>query len=300
MNLVEGPFGVEVPDSLARLMEESLKDLPADCKSHGYKRVATMGKAETAEDERTDVSVITSEALDRDNEVMLADGINWDQFTKAGMPVTFAHDYKALPIGRGLWVKSFYTKSQPTRGWKGKTQYATRPDDWEGPWMADGVWHLVKGGMLNGKSIGFIPTLMREATPDEIRVRPELKKASVIIAKSIALEWAVAPVAANQEALVQEVSKKEFEGLGILEAVTFVEVVEPVEEQLTYKQLKEAHLAQLTTSLDAGLVKEVLKPTLKSYLVRKQEEMARLKSCLTEATFARVVQDSIDLIRGRV
>ena len=206
----EGPLGIPMRDEQARAVEALIKDLPAECQEMGLQRMTIVGKKiEVDVDARTDVSMITSNAVDRDNEVVLAAGADWKQF-KRNPVVTFAHDYRALPIGRNQWIlrqAASKATAETADGWLAKTEYASRPPDWEGPWLPDDVLHLVAKGFLPGKSIGFIPTEMRAPEEKEIEARPELVKVSRIITKWLALEYAVATVQSNPDALVQHVSK---------------------------------------------------------------------------------------------
>jgi hypothetical protein len=88
-------------------------------------------------------------------------------------------------------------------GIKAKTCYADRPEGWSGPWLPDAVWSMTRQGILKGKSIGFIPTKMRPPAPDEAH----WKNANAVIESAVLLEYAVAPVPVNQDALVEAVAK---------------------------------------------------------------------------------------------
>jgi len=90
---------------------------------------------------------------------------------------------------------------------KAKTRYTSRPPEWKGDWLPDAVWHMVKHGDLNGKSIGFLPLDGGPPTAEEIAKHPTWKLARWVYRKSLLLEYAVAPVQANPEALVESVSK---------------------------------------------------------------------------------------------
>lgn len=165
-----------------------------------HKAAAIPTSLELIDGERSDVSWVTTEALDRDGEVLLADGLDTSQFSKNPI-VTFSHKYDELPVGKCLWIK------KQGSGWKAKTQYASRPDDWDGQWFADAVFALVKQGILKGKSVGFLATSLRPPTKKELSARPELKANHTIIEKSLLLEYAVAPLPANQAAITEAVSK---------------------------------------------------------------------------------------------
>ena len=58
-----------------------------------------------------------------------------------------------------------------------------------------------------GKSIGFLPTRVRPPTDDERQHRPELQKVQRIIEEWVLLEYACVYLPAQQNAVVEAVSK---------------------------------------------------------------------------------------------
>ena len=211
--VVSGPSGYVMPEAIARRIEADMPDLPEECREMGYRRVAALPAGmDFSEGERADISLITSDTVDRDREVMLPGGADWKDFRKNPV-VTFAHNYDQLPVGRALWVK------REGNGWMAKTQYISRPEDYEGTWFADAVWHMVKEGVLRGKSIGFLPTAMSPPEEKEIAARPELAGVRMVIRKWAALEYAVAPVQSNPDAYVVAVGKAKTLGMVIPEII---------------------------------------------------------------------------------
>ena len=217
-----GPLGFPMPSKLAFEAESALKSQPRGIRElfhakirgmdgkdfvvAGYGRRAMVPKEMSFVDgEHADVSVVTSDSKDRDDDVMLPRGANWDHFRKNPV-VPFAHDYTSLPVGRAQWVTM--AKVGDGEGWKAKTQYTKRPADHpaNAPWVPDNVWHFVKSGHLPGKSVGFIPQNMRDPDHDETDTRPDWKGAR-LIDKYLMLEYSPVPVPANQDALVEAVAK---------------------------------------------------------------------------------------------
>lgn len=198
----EGPLGFPMLDEDARELDDLLDKQP-DGSEWEYRR-AFQSKASTeiVTGERADISVITSDVLDRDREVVIPTGVNLGQFRKNPV-VTFAHRYDDLPVGRAAWIRT----DRAANTIRAKTLYSTRPVEWQGDWFVDAVWHLVQAGDLRGKSIGFLPLEGRSPTPDDLKARPELADARFIFSKVLLLEYAIAPVQSNQEALVEVVSK---------------------------------------------------------------------------------------------
>lgn len=213
----EGPLGLRMSSDQAVAAEAVLKDLSAECRAmvaDGPMRATVMPKKiETDSEERTEVSLVTTNSVDRDREVILPGGGDWKGF-RLNPTVTFAHKYDELPLGRALWVRRQKPiPPQTVDGWLAKTLYASKPEGWEAPWLADAVFHLIQQKFLPGKSIGFIPMEMRAPEEKEIEERPELAKVGAIITKWHALEYAVAPVQSNPDALVQEVAKCKAAGM---------------------------------------------------------------------------------------
>lgn len=211
--VVSGPSGYVMPETLARRIESTLPDLPEECRAMGYKRVAALPEGmEILEGERADISLITSDAIDRDREVMLPGGADWRDFRKNPV-VTFVHHYEELPVGRSIWVRR--VEEEGRNGWLAKTRYTAKPEGWGGTWFPDAVFHMVKEGDLRGKSIGFLPLAMSAPEEKEIEARPGLAGVQSIIRKWLALEYAVAPVQSNPEAYVVAVGKAAKNGLEI-------------------------------------------------------------------------------------
>ncbi len=94
--------------------------------------------------------------MDRTQEVVVAKGMNDSQFAVNPL-VTLQHSYSMPPVGKSLWRKR--VKDGDLVGIKAKTHYPARPDSWAeaDPWPPDQMPTLVQAGLLNGKSIGFLP-----------------------------------------------------------------------------------------------------------------------------------------------
>ncbi|HEX4123738.1 MAG TPA: hypothetical protein VHY37_03365 [Tepidisphaeraceae bacterium] len=202
--IVEGPHGLLMPESTARRIEELSKSLPAD---FAYRRLARKAEEFRLEPgERTDVSLITTDAIDRQGEMVIPSGIDWSGYNRV---VTFAHRYDQLPVGSNWWMRS------RGNGLIAKTHYPQKPADWgDSPWLPSAVLHLMQQPVptCTGKSIGFLPLNIREATGSERRERPELAGVP-IIDKAAGIEYAVVPVPANPDAQMQAVAKGKALGL---------------------------------------------------------------------------------------
>lgn len=192
------PTGFDLPETLARKIDELSRSLPRD---FTYRRLARESQEFTLDaGERTDVSFITTDALDREDQVVLPAGGDWNGYNRV---VTFAHRYDRLPVGSNWWIRP------RGAGLIAKTHYPPKPADWgEAPWLPSAILHLMQQPVptCTGKSIGFLPLHMRAATADEIAKRPEWRNAQVID-RWVGVEYAVVPVPCNPEAEMQAVAK---------------------------------------------------------------------------------------------
>jgi hypothetical protein len=199
-----GPLGFPMTDRQARNLDILLKQLPKG-KEYEYKKtVFHKASTELNPGERSDVSWISTEAVDRHGHVVFAKGMNDSQFA-ANPIVTLNHNYAIPPIGRSLWRK--VVKDGPTRGIKAKTVYPTRPAEWgEEPWPPDKVFALIQSGLLNAKSIGWLPTKAHYADSREV-TRHGYPENTLVIEEWLLIEYAVGTIPVNPETVVEIVSK---------------------------------------------------------------------------------------------
>ena len=156
-----------------------------------------LSKAEVDDEERTVTAVISTDIVDRDKEVLLPKGVDFEKYEKNPV-VLWAHEYSATPIARSLWLKKGY------KGITAKIKFALTD-------KAEEVYQLFKGGFLKAFSVGFLPTKSHEPKPDEIKKRPEWAEARRIIDEWELLEFSAVPVPANPDALAVAVKSKKVE-----------------------------------------------------------------------------------------
>lgn len=201
-NVVEGPQGLQMPEKVARIVEAAAKTLPKNDEHFNYRRRAFSAKQEDVDGgARTEVSTITTDAVDRDGECVLTSGGDWSSYNKV---VPFCHKYDQLPAGISLWI------SPKGRATKAKTQYPPKPADWgDAAWMPSAIWAFINQPVpaMGDKSIGFLPLNVRGATPAEKAMRPELDRVP-IIDKWLGLEYSCVLVPCNQEATLDAVISK--------------------------------------------------------------------------------------------
>jgi HK97 family phage prohead protease len=140
------------------------------------------------------VATISTDTLDRDNEIVLPSGLLKKQYNKNPV-VLWSHDASQLPIGKCDWVKvkdnsivAGYTVTDKTE-------------------LARDIFELMKEGIINAHSIGFNPIQCGPPSSQEITAHPDWKTATCIHRKYELLEFSVCAVPANPEALAMSVGK---------------------------------------------------------------------------------------------
>lgn len=203
---VEGPLGFPMSDRAAQTLDTLLKALPRT-PDHSYRHlVVTKAPTEINPGERSDVSWISSESPDRTREVVVAKGMDDSQFQ--GNPiVTLGHAYYLPPVGKSLWRKR--VRDGARVGIKAKTVYPARPATWpeQDAWPPDQVFALIQAGLLQGKSIGFLPTKVHTPDSKEVQKNGWGDNVGLVIDEWMLLEYACVFLPANQDALVESVSK---------------------------------------------------------------------------------------------
>src|SRR5262249_41668912 len=109
-----------------------------------------------------------------------------------------------------------------------------RPDSWPAgePWLPDNVFALVQAGLLQGKSIGFLPTRVHAPDPQECERHGWGDDVRLVIDEWLLLEYACVTLPANQDALVEAVSKGSFALGGYIPFTPLTEVQKAVREAL--------------------------------------------------------------------
>lgn len=193
-----GPLGFPQGDADAKSLEALLDTLP----EVDYRRLSAV--SDPTPGDRADVSWISTEALDRQAEVILASGMDDSQFALNPI-VTLNHDYTRAPIGRSTWRRR--TRRQGLRGIQARTVYPPRPEGWSGDWAPDAAFSLVQAGLLAGKSIGFLTLEARKPTAEELAERPELAQCRRVVTRWLLLEYACTWLPINPQTLTEAVGK---------------------------------------------------------------------------------------------
>jgi phage head maturation protease len=188
------------------------------------------------EGKREVIAAISSDAIDRDNEVVSPSGIKRKNY--AGNPVVLLnHQYDTLPVGKALWVKPSGNQVLAKYYVSDKTE------------MSRDVFGLLQDKVLNAHSIGFQSLKASPPSTKEINQRPDLKEARLIHREWELLEFSIVGIPCNPEALTLAVSKgyskslltfigKDFFKAEVNEAAQKVKELEAKPKTLTEGQLR--------------------------------------------------------------
>jgi hypothetical protein len=141
---------------------------------------------------------ITTDSLDLDKEVLVPSGCVTDRFEKQGT-IFWNHDYdKPCAKATGPCRRS--------RHWiESDAQWAERPEGYQGEWFPDFCKAMVDQGIVRGVSVGFDPIEIRDATKgDRAKFGDEIRR---VVSKWALLEWSIAPVQCNPDAIITAVRK---------------------------------------------------------------------------------------------
>lgn len=150
---------------------------------------------------------INTASMDRDREVVLPTGMIASEFDVSGS-IFWNHDYNR-PCGVAGKVSII------DGAVVGRATFLKRPEDYQGEWFPDFVraWvsQMAEGGKSAGVSIGFIPVEVRRPTKKDISEFGD--DIESVISKWKLLEWSIAPVQSNPDAVVQTIGKTAWKAL---------------------------------------------------------------------------------------
>ena len=145
------------------------------------------------------VAKISTDSVDRDGEVLIPQGMNSQDFEKN--PVLFYNHEYDQPVGKVENLK------RTDGAVYGTLSFAQRPDGFQGDFFPEFVEALVRQGIIKGVSVGFTPEGggARAATKaDRAKFGGRIKR---VFNKWKLLEVSIAPLPANQDALIEAVEK---------------------------------------------------------------------------------------------
>ena len=192
---------------VVNLIEKKINSEDYTCPAslNGFVRKSYFGKGsaditDIKLEAREFIAKITTNVRDRDNEIVVTEGIDLRQYNKNKV-ILWAHDYIEPAIGSARWIKLF-TNQKDRKSYllaKGVMAHGTA--------RAEEILTLMQQGVINTLSIGFIPIAGHAPTEDEIKNDSNLKGVRYIHDKVMLLEFSVVNVPANPEATIEAVSK---------------------------------------------------------------------------------------------
>jgi len=154
----------------------------------------TSEKQEADKKKRTVISYISTDAIDRDGEKLLPDGVDLENYKKNPV-VMLGHDYKSLPVGKNIWIKKddkgLVAKTAFAKSERGDEIFRACTEDIDGT-----------GPLLQGWSVGFIPIEW-----EDIETKDKKEKPGRIYNKWELLEYSIVPIPSCPEALTLAVEK---------------------------------------------------------------------------------------------
>ena len=206
-------------------------------------RKAFIAKSEADEQARTVTSLISTQVVDRDGDVMIAQGMDASDFNKSPT-VFYAHDY-TLPIGTGVITKG-------DDRIKAVTKFPERPENHVGEWFPDTILSLFAAKVIRGFSIGFeaLEGGMRRASKADIEKYGD--GVLQVFNKWKLFEYSVAPLPANQEALSFAVNKSILTKSRASELFPGVEIIAPKRKTIVFIDQPKRKIAKARPRKNVG------------------------------------------------
>ncbi len=272
-----GPLSFPMNDNDARDLEKKLES--------GEYSPFRLQKADAFEGffegERSDISVITDASIDKEGDVVDPDSLDFKAFEKNGSVVAFNHNYNIPPVGKALWFKKCAGNIH-----KAKTQYTSRPDTHpkDAVWFPDSIFHMIKAKTLNGKSLGGAVKWGKPTQEDADRLDFDLSKANRISKRAIVFEYSVCPIAMNNNAIVEAISKSAF----------------IIPEDILSTEFPEVYLALQELQKNSPQI-----PFIKSFVTaedykKEQAKLRKQKIKELEKSIPEMVNDSLSRLMGKV
>lgn len=193
---------------------------------------ASFKAATTPSGETKFTATITTSAIDRDSEVVVAAGMNSKDY-ELNPVLLYQHD-PLKPIGMMRKMRRLEDAVEAD------FVLAPRPDAHHGEWLPDTIGSLIKFGALKGVSISYAPIDggVRNATKSDLaRYGSTLRR---VYSKWKLLEVSVVSIPANQEALITAVSK------GIVTSAALAGIGCSVEKQIAAMPKAKLHTIRVS------------------------------------------------------
>jgi len=145
------------------------------------------------------IAKLTTDSVDRDGEVLIPQGMNTVDYDKN--PVLFYNHEYDQPVGKVTNIK------RDDNAVTGELEFAQRPEGYEGDFFPQFIEALVRQDIVKGVSVGFVAEeggSRMASKADRTKFGPAIKR---VFNKWKLLEVSIAPLPANQDALVTAVGK---------------------------------------------------------------------------------------------
>ena len=274
-----GPLNTPMGDEFARKQEELL-----ETGEYTHVTLSNPNSFEACiEREKSDISIISDESVDIEGDVGVQKTLDFVTLGFHKNPVvSYNHNYNIPPVGKSLWQK---TSGGVT---KAKTQYISRPEELPSniEWFPDSIFHMVKSGVMRGKSIGAL-VKYRQPTQEDVDKNPFWKKARRISEKVYIFEYCVCPIGMNTNAIVEMVSKSLISIPKDILHRDFSEIADEIEKIHKNIQIKN-EVPVIKSAVTLEQIKEERKQAIKEIVSK----------CIQKTPT--VIDDSIKRIMGRV
>lgn len=257
-------------------------------------RELSIKNIEIDQPKRSVLAYITTDRVDEEGEVVVPEGIDFSRFKKTGT-VFYNHDY-AAPCGVCTSIK------HTDRGIMAVTQFPERPEGYEGKWLPDEVFAMFASDppIVKAFSIGFAYTQVRQPTKKDFDRygRDDIKR---IVSKSRMLEYSVAPLPMNEDAIAVQVTKQLNDIGNVADECNCSQASCETPESVNCRQaVGEAEQAS-TTQPERSSIESEMKGLPMSEDIRKKM-MVDLKPDMTiaELVAAMQMEDEADAVRDEV
>ena len=257
-------------------------------------RELSIKNIEIDQPKRSVLAYITTDRVDEEGEVVVPEGIDFSRFKKTGT-VFYNHDY-AAPCGVCTSIK------HTDRGIMAVTQFPERPEGYEGKWLPDEVFAMFASDppIVKAFSIGFAYTQVRQPTKKDFDRygRDDIKR---IVSKSRMLEYSVAPLPMNEDAIAVQVTKQLNDTGDVADVCNCSQASCENPESVNCRQaVGEAEQASATQPERSSNDSETKEKTMSEDIRKKMMVDLKPDMTIAELMAAMEMEDEADAVRAEV
>ena len=257
-------------------------------------RELSIKNIEIDQPKRSVLAYITTDRVDEEGEVVVPEGIDFSRFKKTGT-VFYNHDY-AAPCGVCTSIK------HTDRGIMAVTQFPERPEGYEGKWLPDEVFAMFASDppIVKAFSIGFAYTQVRQPTKKDFDRygRDDIKR---IVSKSRMLEYSVAPLPMNEDAIAVQVTKQLNDTGDVADVCNCSQASCENPESVNCRQaVGEAEQASATQPERSSIDSETKEKTMSEDIRKKMMVDLKPDMTIAELVAAMQMEDEADAVRAEV